>query len=70
MVFLHELPIDHADRNRPMVGCWYRWKRGKTYKEVKKTFRIARFSFNELGPAWVENDVFTFDKPNRSTALL
>lgn len=64
MCFLNDLPINHPDRNRPLFGCWYRWKNGKTWKEIKKTFRIAGNSFNDLGPAWTDNDVFTFKKPN------
>jgi len=60
--FLNDLPVNHPDRNRPLVGCWYRWKNGKMWKEIKPTFPIASKTFNELGPTWTENDVFTFNK--------
>ena len=66
MVFLHELPPEHPDRNRPLVGAWYQWRQHtKLWKEVKETFKIAGKTYNELALAWTENDRFTFDRlPN------
>ena len=58
---LKDLPHDHPDRNRPLSGAHYRWVNGKIWKEIKPTFKIAGKTYNELGPAWTENDVFTFD---------
>lgn len=55
---LHTLPGGHPDRNRPLVGCLYRWKHAKSWREVKPTFGIARVTYNDLGDAWTANDVF------------
>ena len=66
MKLLHELPPEHPDRNRPLAGVRYRWRGSKgAWSEVKPTFRIARNTYNELGPAWVEHDHFTWDTPPR-----
>lgn len=64
MRLLHELPHNHPDRNRSLVGCWYRWKDGKTWKEIMPSFKIVKreCSYNDLGPCWTDNDVFTFDR--------
>src|SRR4030067_970429 len=55
---LHDLPAEHPDRNRPLAGCWYRWTKGKAWREVKQTFGITQSSYNDLGPAWIERSVF------------
>jgi hypothetical protein len=62
-MIINELPVNHELRNKPLSGGWYRWKNGKVWKEIKPTFKIANFSFNDLGVAWVENDIFTFENP-------
>jgi len=60
---LNDLPPDHPDRNRSLLGARYRWQLGKTWREVKPGFGIAQSTYNDLGPAWTDNDVFTFDSP-------
>lgn len=64
---LHELPLGHPQRNRSLVGCWYRWKGAKVWKEIKPSFRIARNTYNELGTAWTDNDVFCFAPDSAAT---
>lgn len=51
---LHALPAEHPDRNRPLVGCYYRWRgsRRSTWKRVTPNYAIARHPFNALGEAW------------------
>ncbi len=61
--YLNDLPHEHPDRNRPLVGCWYRWKHAKNWMEIKQSFGIALFSFNQLGPTWTDNDIFCAELP-------
>ena len=61
---LNDLPPNHPDRNRPLLGARYRWKQGKTWRTVTPAFGIAVNCFNDLGSAWTDNDVFTFDECN------
>lgn len=63
MILLAALPTQHPDRNRPLAGAWYRWKGGKTWRQVKPNYGIAGNSFNELSRAWTDNDDFTFESP-------
>ena len=58
MVLLNELPHDHAERNRKLEGCWYKFKFAKDWREIKGSFKIADKTYNDLGPAWTENDIF------------
>ncbi|MCL4722815.1 MAG: hypothetical protein KJZ90_00870 [Rhodocyclaceae bacterium] len=55
---LHNLPKDHDLRNIPLSGCWYRWAKGSSWRQVKPNFGIAGVTFNGLGSAWTDNDVF------------
>jgi hypothetical protein len=55
---LDMLPADHPDRNKPLVGCWYKWREGKAWNQIKMTYGIAKNTYNQLGPAWAANDVF------------
>jgi hypothetical protein len=63
MQILNDLPRDHPDRNRPLLGGWYRWREAKLWKEIKPTFLISRVTFNDLGTTWTDFDVFTFEEP-------
>jgi hypothetical protein len=63
MVCLDTLPTDHADRNKPLVGCYYRWRLGKAWNQIKPTYAIAKSSYNQLGQAWIDNDEFCWN-PN------
>ena len=62
MLFLHTLDSAHPNRTRPLVGCWYRWRNGKQWKQVTPGYKIAHKCYNDLGPAWT-NDLFSFDDP-------
>lgn len=55
MPFLHELPTDHPDRNRPLLGFRYTMPgiMAKT-TEVTASFGIAKKTYNDLGPVWTE----------------
>lgn len=57
---LHELPEGHVLRNTPLAGCWYRWTKGKDWREVKPTFGIAGKTYNDLGPSWADYSVFSW----------
>lgn len=59
---LEELPSDHVDRNKPLVGCWYRYKDKTFWREIFPTYRIANKTFNDLNDAWTRNSVFSFTK--------
>jgi hypothetical protein len=58
---LDALPTDHPDRNKPLVGCWYKWRDGKMWNQIKSTYGIACTTYNDLGPAWAVNDVFCWN---------
>lgn len=60
-MYLNDLPSDHPDRNRPLVGCFYKHRDAKVYREVLPTYKIAQKTFNQLGPSWTTSDVFTYD---------
>jgi hypothetical protein len=58
---LDMLPAEHLDRNRPLVGCYYRWREGKAWNQILITYAIARVTFNDLSAAWHENDIFCWN---------
>lgn len=60
--FLHELPEYHPERNKPLTGCFYRWKEFKTWKEIYSTMKIGHVTYNELSHVWTDNDVFCWSK--------
>lgn len=64
MPYLHELPADRPDRNRPLAGMFYRWRQGKTWREVLDTYAIAGATYNDLGPAWTEADYWATEPAN------
>jgi hypothetical protein len=51
---LSDLPHDHPLRNTPLgaLGAEYASSGRKSRKRVTAHYRIARNTFNELGPAW------------------
>lgn len=55
---LHDLPTTHQLRNISMNGCWYRNKKGKSWRQIKPEWKIASAKFNELGATWTETSVF------------
>lgn len=67
-VDLGDLPKDHPDRNRPLAGCWYRYAKAKKWHPIRKTWRIAGNTFNELGDAWTTYNVFRYDPPEDARA--
>ena len=49
---LHTLPAGHPLRTRPLAGCHHRWRKGKAWREIKPSYKIASKTYNDLGPAW------------------
>lgn len=66
MIPLASLPPDHPARVRPLVGTWYRSKDGGPAREVLPAYRIARRSYNDLGPAWTGSEDFFATKPAKA----
>ncbi len=64
MIILNELPAEHELRNRPLgeIGAEYLAGQPPTWRSIAK-FRIARNTFNELGPAWTESGDRLFRAP-------
>ncbi len=64
MIILNELPAEHELRNRPLgeIGAEYLAGHPPTWRSLAK-FRIARNTFNELGPAWTESGDRLFRAP-------
>lgn len=60
MTSLDTLPPNHPDRNRPLAGCWYKYKTAKLWSEITPTFKIARVTYNDLGNAWTQYDIFSW----------
>lgn len=63
-VLLHNLPPDHTDRNRPLIGCYYKWKFGVMWNQIKAPYGIAIYTYNQLSEGWTDNDYFTWDAPD------
>jgi hypothetical protein len=55
---LDKLPKNHKHRNMPLSGFYYKWKHGSVWLEIKPSFAIAKNTYNELGSAWTDNDIF------------
>jgi hypothetical protein len=64
LVLLHTLPADHPDRNKPLIGCFYKWKFGVMWNEIKAPYGIANSTYNQLSEGWTDNDFFTWDAPD------
>jgi hypothetical protein len=60
MISLASLPEDHPDRNRLLAGCFYRWSHGKEWREIMPSFLISHYTYNQLGKAWIDNDIFSW----------
>ena len=58
-MFLHELPKDHPDRNRPLLGFSYTMP-GLMAKitTVTPSFGISKCSYNELGIVWTDKHLW------------
>jgi len=54
------LPCDHPYRNRPLAGCWYRWVKGGPWRAILPSFGIAKATYNDLGPQWTDNCIFSW----------
>lgn len=63
-VLLHTLPEDHPDRNKPLLGCYYKWKWGVLWIEIKATDTIAKLSFKDIGDVWSNHSFFSWDPFN------
>lgn len=60
-VSLKALPISHALRNRPLaeIGARYSNVNGTgKWTTVTAAFGIAKCTFNDLGQAWKENNLW------------
>jgi hypothetical protein len=62
-VALAELPPEHPLRNAGLaaIGAEYQWAHTKEpdhWHQVTKSFKIAKNTFNELGPRWTVNYVW------------
>jgi hypothetical protein len=67
---LESLPVDHPLRNRPLakIGAEYRHRQGKVWKRVAPNYRIAQCTYNDLGPAWTDFDVWRVCPPTAEPA--
>jgi hypothetical protein len=61
-IYLKNLPVDHPLRNKPLVGAFYHaHEKESRGREVYTSYGIAKKTFNELGPAWIDNETFYFN---------
>ena len=60
---LHELSVNSIERNTPLVGCFYKHRDSKIWREIFPSYKIAKKSYNNLGEAWTNTEVFCW-KPN------
>jgi hypothetical protein len=57
---LSSLPREHELRNAPLldIGAQLRWSGsppGKGWKSVRKSWKVASLTYNDLGPAWTKD---------------
>ena len=57
MIKLNDLPSDHPLRNTRIseLNPKLQWEQGGPLKPVFPTFKVAKLTFNDLGPAWTES---------------
>lgn len=55
---LDTLPVDHPERNISLGGCYYKQRTAKIWKEVFPSYKISKKTYNCLGEAWTNTDVF------------
>ncbi len=60
-VYLKPLPPEHELRNKPLKGSFYHATNGKFSREVFSSYGIANKTYNDLGPAWTDNEEFYFE---------
>lgn len=69
-VYLHELPPDHPERNQPLEGAFYGPKgtalKRTGWKQVLPSYKLAKRTYNDLGPAFTQYDWWTFEERNKS----
>ena len=61
-MILNNLPTDHPDRNKPLLGAFYKRHDAKLWKEIKPNYKISKSTFNQLGEAWTNTEVFSFSQ--------
>ncbi|MCR9292888.1 MAG: hypothetical protein NXI32_09225 [bacterium] len=62
---LHQLPFDHPDRKRPLIGCWFGFNiHPDDWEQVAEDSPIAYLSYNQLGPAWTCAYWFQWNEAN------
>lgn len=67
MTSFADLPADHPLRTTPLVavGAYFIYRGDKAKHRIKPTWRIAQSTFNDLGPAWLNNaDWYALDTPS------
>lgn len=54
---LAELPTTHVLRNTPLIdiGAYFVYHGEKIKRFVKPAWKIARSTYNDLGPAWTDH---------------
>jgi hypothetical protein len=60
-VYLKPLLPEHELRNKPLKGSFYHATNGKFSREVFSSYGIANKTYNDLGPAWTDNEEFYFE---------
>lgn len=64
MIFLHDLPPEHPDRNRPLLGCNFKLRSSKVWKYVMPNYAIQDATYNDLRPdVWTHQTDWTWDDP-------
>lgn len=60
-IYLKSLAPEHELRNCPLEGAFYHATNGKFSREVFSSYGIANKTYNDLGPAWTDNEEFYFE---------
>lgn len=61
MVILNDLPETSIERNIPLSGCFYKKQGATLWREVMPSFKISKKSFNDLGEAWINTEIFCWE---------
>lgn len=61
MILLNDLPVEHPYRNTPLANCFYKRRGATLWKPVFPSYKISKKTFNELGEAWTNSEVFCWN---------
>jgi hypothetical protein len=64
MIFLADLPPEHPDRNRPLLGCNFKLHVSKVWKYVMPNYAIQDNNYNELADVWTHQTDWTWETPS------